>query len=136
VSEDTNDDYSNGLQSIVAYTKKIKAKYPLAGVADLIQFQAKIAIVTCPLVRLFLPPTLTILIDQKQGVRMRTFVGRPDSLLSNPPGLMPGINQDAQTLVNMFNAKTIGPDGLAALVGAHTSANQFFALPATRTYIQ
>jgi hypothetical protein len=65
---------------------------------------------------------------------MKTFVGRPDSLLANPAGLMPGINQDAQSLVDMFNAKTIGPDGLAALVGAHTSANQFFAFPATSMY--
>jgi hypothetical protein len=62
---------------------------------------------------------------------MRFFVGRPDSLLANPPGLMPAITQSAQSLVDMFNAKTIGPDGLAALVGAHTTANQFFAIPAS-----
>jgi hypothetical protein len=47
---------------------------------------------------------------------------------------MPRINSDAQTLINMFNAKLSGPDGLAALVGAHTSANQFFAFPATSMF--
>ncbi|KAE9974692.1 hypothetical protein EG328_003704 [Venturia inaequalis] len=103
---------NNGLQSIVAYTKKTMSKYPTAGVADLVQFMAKIATVTCPL-----------------GVRMRTFIGRPDSTLANPEGLMPDIHQDTQSLVDMFNAKTIGPDGLVALIGAHTTAVQQFAIP-------
>jgi hypothetical protein len=34
---------------IVAYAKTVHAKYPLVGMADLIQFMAKIGIVTCPL---------------------------------------------------------------------------------------
>lgn len=60
---------------------------------------------------------------------MRTFIGRPDSTLANPEGLMPGIHQDPQSLIDMFNAKTIGPDGLVALIGAHTTAVQQFAIP-------
>lgn len=39
------------------------AKYPAAGAADLIQFMAKIAIVTCPLEGLIIPANHTQMAD-------------------------------------------------------------------------
>jgi hypothetical protein len=81
------------------------------GAADLIQFMANVATVTCPL-----------------GPRIRVFVGRESSSKS-PTGLLPDVHSDAQALLKLFADKTITPEGLVALVGAHTSSNQFFVEP-------
>jgi hypothetical protein len=81
--------------------------------ADLIQMGASVATVVCPL-----------------GPRMRTFVGRPDSHLSSPDGLLPSPFQDAAALIKLFQEKTIGPNGLVALVGAHTTSQQGTVDPA------
>jgi hypothetical protein len=70
---------------------------------------ATVATVTCPL-----------------GPRIRSFVGRKTSAVNNPDGLMPSASDDAESIVSLFKNKTIFPIGLTALVGAHTSANQFF----------
>ncbi|RDA91963.1 hypothetical protein CP533_1360 [Ophiocordyceps camponoti-saundersi (nom. inval.)] len=77
--------------------------------ADLIQFAANVATVVCPL-----------------GPRVRTFVGRKDSSEPNPDGLLPEPTDNADKLIALFLDKTISPDELVALVGAHTTAQQFF----------
>lgn len=77
--------------------------------ADLIQFGAVLAVASCPL-----------------GPRIRTFVGRADNASAAPPGLLPPVAGSADLLVELFRNKTIAPHGLAALVGAHTTSQQFF----------
>jgi hypothetical protein len=102
---------NNGLQAIRTKALALLLEYGIFGVtaADLVQFMATVATVTCPL-----------------GPRIRSFVGRETSSIDNPDGLMPNANDDAATIIDMFEDKTIFPIGLTALVGAHTSANQFF----------
>ncbi|UPX14595.1 Manganese peroxidase [Ascochyta rabiei] len=80
--------------------------------ADLIQFAAKNAVVTCPL-----------------GPRIRTFVGCKDSSKANQDGLLPSINDSADQPIALFGAKTINPHKLVALLGAHTTSQQFFVDP-------
>ncbi|KAF4589491.1 ligninase H2 precursor [Ophiocordyceps camponoti-floridani] len=77
--------------------------------ADLIQFAANVATVTCPL-----------------GPRVRSFVGRRDTSEPAPDGLLPEPTDNADRLIALFLDKTISPDELVALVGAHTTAQQFF----------
>jgi hypothetical protein len=45
---------------------------------------------------------------------------------SHPNSLLPDVNSDADTLLQLFADKTIKAHGLAALVGAHTSSQQRF----------
>lgn len=101
---------NNGLQAIAAQTKVWYDKYASYGIsmADLIQFSSNVACVVCPL-----------------GPRTRTFVGRVDNSSASPEGLLPSAAWDAATLVEFFRNKTIGPHGLVALVGAHTTSVQF-----------
>ncbi|KAF2735090.1 heme peroxidase [Polyplosphaeria fusca] len=99
---------NNGLQDIVRRMKNWQRQYGV-GMADLIQFAAIHAVVTCPL-----------------GPRMRVFVGRKDSNKPNPDGLLPGVNDSADKLIKLFNDKTIPPHDLTALLGAHTTSEQFF----------
>lgn len=101
---------NNGLQAIAAQTKAWYEKYSPYGIsmADLIQFSSNVACVVCPL-----------------GPRTRTFVGRVDNSSASPEGLLPSAASDAATLVELFRNKTIGPHGLVALVGAHTTSVQF-----------
>jgi hypothetical protein len=77
--------------------------------ADLIQMGATVATVVCPL-----------------GPRIRSFVGRKDNAKAGPTGLLPDVNDSADKLVKLFQAKTIDPHDLAALVGAHTTSQQHF----------
>jgi hypothetical protein len=84
-----------------------------AGAADLIQMGATVATVVCPL-----------------GPRIRTFVGRADSFDVPPDGLLPDVNATVDSLIQLFEDKTIKPNGLAALVGAHTTSQQRFFEPA------
>lgn len=76
--------------------------------ADMIQWSATVATVVCPL-----------------GPRIRSFVGRHDSFIQNPR-LLPDPNQPADFLIELFQNKTINPHGLTALVGSHTTSQQFF----------
>ncbi|KAI6374676.1 hypothetical protein MCOR25_003139 [Pyricularia grisea] len=79
------------------------------GMADLIQFGATVAAVSCP-----------------QGPRIRSFVGRIDSRVPAPEGLLPPVDASAEFNIELFVNKTIMPNGLAALLGAHTTSNQRF----------
>jgi hypothetical protein len=40
------------------------------------------------------------------------------------------VDSDADTLINLFNDKTISPHDLAALLGAHSTSKQFHQKPA------
>lgn len=80
--------------------------------ADLIQMGATVATVTCPL-----------------GPRIRSFVGRKDNPREAANGLLPDVNAPAQSLVDLFRAKTIKAHGLTALIGAHSTSQQRFVDP-------
>jgi len=102
---------NNGLQEIVAQMSTWYNTYKSYGVsmADLIQMGATVATVTCPL-----------------GPRIKSYVGRKDSNVPCTDGLLPGVDQSADALINLFLDKTIAPHGLTALIGAHTTSQQRF----------
>lgn len=60
------------------------------------------------------------------GPRVRTFVGRRDSATMPEPNLLPDARDSADKLISLFQAKTISPNGLVALVGAHSTSQQRF----------
>ncbi|ETS85293.1 hypothetical protein PFICI_03318 [Pestalotiopsis fici W106-1] len=105
---------NNGLQDIGDQMKAWYAKYNTqlgfksVTMADLIQMGATVATVVCPL-----------------GPRIKSYVGRKDSSIQNPQ-LLPGVTQSADDLISLFEDKTIRPHGLVALLGAHTTSQQFF----------
>ncbi|GAW26958.1 putative ligninase H2 [Rosellinia necatrix] len=68
---------------------------------------ANVATVVCPL-----------------GPRVRSFVGRVDSVVPNKAELLPSAFADAVDLIRLFREKTIGPHALVALLGAHTTSQQ------------
>jgi manganese peroxidase len=105
---------NNGLQTWRNKALEILAKYAPFGVgaADLVQVAHNTAVVVCPL-----------------GPRTFTYVGREDSAEANLPGLLPSPFSDADTLIELFDNKTISFLDLTALIGAHTTANQFFVDP-------
>ena len=45
---------------------------------------------------------------------------------------MPGVNDSADKLIKLFEDKTISPHDLVALLGAHTTSEQFFVDPKRR----
>lgn len=98
---------NNGLQAI-ANQALLWSKVFGVGVADIIQFGAIHAVVTCPL-----------------GPRTRVFVGRKDSKQAAPEGLMPSVTMGADQIISLFEDKTIQPHDLAALLGAHSTSQQF-----------
>jgi hypothetical protein len=100
---------NNGLQIIAALALAEQKKYPGVSVADVIQFGATMAVVVCPL-----------------GPRIRSFVGRKDSSKAAPDGLLPGVNDGADKLIKLFEDKTIHAHDLVALLGAHSTSQQFF----------
>jgi hypothetical protein len=102
---------NDGLSAISDQMKAWYTKYKAYGVtmADLIQFGANVATVVGPL-----------------GPRIRTFVGRKDNAKAGPTGLLPGVNDSADKLIKLFQAKTIDAHDLVALVGAHTTSQQHF----------
>ncbi|KAJ4362906.1 hypothetical protein N0V83_010023 [Neocucurbitaria cava] len=102
---------NNGLAAIADQTNKWYTKYNQYGLsmADIIQFGANVATVVCPL-----------------GPRIRSFVGRKDNTKAGPTGLLPGEKDSADVLIKLFQAKTIDPHDLVALVGAHTTSQQHF----------
>ncbi|KAL2070244.1 hypothetical protein VTL71DRAFT_13270 [Oculimacula yallundae] len=105
---------NNGLQEIGAVTLSWYRQYRSFGIgmADLIQMGANVATVVCPL-----------------GPRVRTFVGRQDSLRPAPDNLLRSVFADADSLIQLFENKTIRAHGLTALVGAHTTSQQHFVDP-------
>jgi hypothetical protein len=102
---------NSGLQKIGDVMKDWYDQYKKYGIsmADLIQMGATVATVVCPL-----------------GPRVRSFVGRKDSSKPAVDGLLPDVFADADSLIQLFAAKTIKAHGLAALVGAHTTSRQRF----------
>jgi hypothetical protein len=110
-----------GMAPVAAKYTELHAKYhdqlgySAVGMADLIQFGATVATVTCPL-----------------GPRIRSFVGRRDSTTPNPTGKLPSPFADAASLISMFADKTFTARGLVALLGAHTTSQQT-AINATRS---
>jgi hypothetical protein len=99
---------NNGLQGFVTKILAVRAKHPGVSAADLIQFAAHHATVSCP-----------------QGPRIAFFAGRIDATEASPPGLVPDVHDSSQNLIDLFMDKTINAADLAALLGAHTSAKQF-----------
>lgn len=101
---------NNGLQEIAAQTQTWYAKYKYAGIsmADLIQMSANTATVVCPL-----------------GPRVRSFIGRKDSTVP-AARLLPNPFASPDSLIALFEDKTIRANGLAALLGAHTVSQQRF----------
>jgi hypothetical protein len=71
-------------------------------------FAGNHAIVTCP-----------------GGPQVKTFVGRKDSTTPAPDSLLPDVNAPAADLFKLFQDKGFNEVDLAALLGAHTSSNQF-----------
>lgn len=110
ISDEVTRPENKGLEKIVAYGQGIKSKYSV-GAADLVQLMSNVATVVCPL-----------------GPRVLTFVGRPDSAQS-PENLLPGAFSDADTLITLFQEKTLSAGDLVALVGAHTTSHQDFVDP-------
>lgn len=105
---------NNGLQDIGQVTLSWYQQYHKFGVgmADLIQMGANVATVVCPL-----------------GPRVRTFVGRQDSFKPALDNLLPNVFASADSLIELFENKTIRAHGLTALVGAHTTSQQHFVDP-------
>ncbi|KAK4184699.1 putative lip/Mn/Versatile peroxidase [Podospora australis] len=103
-----------GLEEIIQQYKVWYDRWSGFGVsmADLIQMGANVATVVCPL-----------------GPRIRSFVGRRDSYLAAPEGLLPSPFDEAEALIELFRAKTIEPAVLAALLGAHSTSRQRFVDP-------
>ncbi|KAK1997964.1 peroxidase [Colletotrichum falcatum] len=102
-----------GLQEVAAKFNELYGQYKAMGwnigMGDFIQMGANVATVVCPL-----------------GPRIKTYVGRKDSSTPAPTGLLPSPFQPADQLIQLFRDKTIGPHGLVALIGAHTTSQQRF----------
>ncbi|KAF2747941.1 class II peroxidase [Sporormia fimetaria CBS 119925] len=98
---------NKGLEKIIMRVRQWQRQWGV-GMADLIQFAAIHAVVTCPL-----------------GPRIRFFVGRKDSSKPAIDGLLPGVDDSADKLIKLFQDKTISPHDLVALLGAHTTSEQF-----------
>lgn len=98
---------NNGLQDISAKLLALATKRGV-GVADLIQFAAAHAIVTCP-----------------GGPRITTYIGRKDSSTPAPPDLLPDVHASGDSLFALFADKGFSAVDLAALLGAHSTSKQF-----------
>jgi hypothetical protein len=102
---------NDGLEETCAQMRVWYNSYKSYGVsmADLIQMAANVATVTCPL-----------------GPRVRSFVGRVDSNVPAPNGLLPSPFDSVDDLLDLFEDKTIDAHDLVALVGAHSTSQQRF----------
>ena len=104
---------NSGMGPMVKKYEELYAKYhdqlgfSAVTMADLLQFGATVATVSCPL-----------------GPRIKSFVGRKDSTTPNPEGKLPSPFADAADIISMFADKTFTPRGLVALLGAHTTSQQ------------
>lgn len=106
---------NRGLEEIVTLTQTWFNKYKGYSIsaADLVQMGANVATVVCPL-----------------GPRTKTYIGRKDNPKPAPDGLLPPVDASADFLIKLFQDKTIQPNGLVALLGAHSTAQQRFVDPA------
>lgn len=104
---------NRGLQDISTKLTAL-AKSSGVGVADMIAFAGAHATVSCPL-----------------GPTVKTMVGRVDSAIAAPnESLLPGnASLSADTIISLFADKGFSAPDVAALIGAHSSAQQFFADP-------
>lgn len=104
---------NNGLQDIAGKMAALQQKYASdgVGVADLVQFAGSVAIASCP-----------------GGPQVRTLIGRKDSDVIAPDQL-PDVHGSADSLLAFFEARGFNAFDLAALVGAHSTAKQFFVDP-------
>ncbi|KAK7714487.1 hypothetical protein SLS57_007215 [Botryosphaeria dothidea] len=100
-----------GLASFAQKLAPLADQYDV-GTADLIQFAGALATATCPL-----------------GPRIAVKVGRKDSSTPSEEGQLPSARSDASTLIEQFSAKGFSQTDLVALVGAHSTAKQFFDQP-------
>ncbi|KAH4211844.1 peroxidase [Parastagonospora nodorum] len=98
---------NKGLEGIAGYIKD-RANFYQTSVADMIVFAGNHAVVTCP-----------------GGPVVKTFVGRKDSTTAAPDGLLPDVNAPAADLFKLFQDKGFNEVDLAALLGAHSTSNQF-----------
>jgi hypothetical protein len=96
-----------GLEAVANFTLDVWGQFDV-GMADLIQYMAVHALVTCP-----------------QGPRVRAFVGRKDAEQQSLGNLLPDKYDDADTIIAAFMNKTIPPHDLAALLGAHSTSMMF-----------
>jgi hypothetical protein len=114
--EEISADHNEGLEDIRETALGLLKRYKPYGIgaADLVQFMATTGIVSCPL-----------------GPRVKTYVGRTDNTKAPPRGLIPDHNANASSLIKLFADKTFSVTDLAALLGAHTTANQFKVSPDT-----
>lgn len=105
---------NRGLEEIVTLTQSWYNKYKSYGVtaADIVQMGANVATVVCPL-----------------GPRIKSYVGRKDNSKACTDGLLPPVTASADDLIKLFQDKTIQPNGLTALLGAHSTAQQRFVDP-------
>jgi len=107
---------NNGLQGIAALYTEFRANFSNAiGMADLLQFGAASAILSCP-----------------GGPQVTTVVGRTDWTTLDPPApmnLLPNVDSNATVLLALFAAKGFTPADVAVLVGAHTTSRQDFVDP-------
>lgn len=108
-------DENAGLGNICAQMRVWYDKYKGYGIsmADLIQFSSNLGAVLCPI-----------------GPRVRTFVGRKDSSAQSPANLLPSPSGTADEIIALFADKTITPQMLIALLGAHSVSEQFVTFPA------
>ncbi|KAF2820355.1 heme peroxidase, partial [Ophiobolus disseminans] len=95
-----------GLETAAGLTHQLYKKYNVT-MADLIQYMAKHAVVSCPL-----------------GPRVRTYVGRKDATRAAPDGLLPSVHAPANELITLFADKTISAHEVTALMGAHSTSTQ------------
>ncbi|KAF2114587.1 ligninase LG6 precursor [Lophiotrema nucula] len=101
-----------GLEDICEKISGWSQQYDV-GVADMIQFAQAVAIAVCPL-----------------GPRIRALVGRQDSSVPAPEGEIPSSSDSVASIVSAFEAKGLSANDVVALVGAHSTAKQFFDDPA------
>ncbi|KAF2493128.1 heme peroxidase [Lophium mytilinum] len=102
---------NQGLADIIAKVQEWQTTYGV-GMADLIQFVSNLGAVVCPM-----------------GPRVRTWVGRKDSSTPAPTGLLPDVKDSVDKIVCLFGDKTLSYTQLAALMGAHSTSQQFFVDP-------
>ncbi|KAK0662792.1 Low-redox potential peroxidase [Lasiodiplodia hormozganensis] len=100
-----------GLENFSVKLAPLAEQYDV-GTADLVQFAGAQAIATCPL-----------------GPRVAVKVGRADNDIPSEAGQLPSATASASTLIGQFEAKGFSSTDLIALVGAHSTAKQFFAKP-------
>lgn len=104
---------NRGLQVIAGKLTSL-AKSSGVGVADMIAFAGSHATVSCPL-----------------GPTVKTMIGRKDSATPAPnESLLPGnATMSADSILSLMADKGFSAPDTAALLGAHSSAQQFFVDP-------